>query len=317
MTIKNEFVPNKKDVVNSFNDDLVREGVVIRIDDYTRLVAAKHYADEFDMRRLDHMSGLLVGSSGEPTIRHNELIDCGVLNKGSDSSHVKDLVESYCFVRGADYIVVQEKRGRANAVVYLFTAKAFVKCLLRAKGTKQYINMYVFLFDCVFEHYSSYQLKMERRAFDEHMNGMTQQLGQLSVQVQDRTERLIEATHRQVMPTSNRGDNNCFMILERKNYNVKLKHRYYVIRSTIENCMKSVEKEQARHASVVRNVFHYVPNAIVFWKTIKEELEPLGRIVTRGSNEFSILESATYGYAEFLADVQRIYNRRNEITVPI
>lgn len=135
-------------------------------------------------------------------------------------------------------------------------------------------------------------------------------------------ERLSEASHRQVIPTSKEKDTNCLLVIRKlDNFSPESDFEYHVIRSNDHNYSRALKRISDKYLGKIEIVLVilYVPNAIMLWKQIKEELTttPNFRIVAKGQNGFDIRDPVGYGVEGMKQDFLRIHNLRKTMTLPI
>ena len=125
-----------------------------------------------------------------------------------------------------------------------------------------------------------------------------------------------------VVKTQKTKDDNILLIFKKNDQPVPIKSKkntdqiiepyfdYYVARTTKQNRKSTIERLQRiyENMNIVMEI-KYVPNAIVLWKTITEELA-VGRNkkITVNGNGFNLVDG--YTQIKLVKDIKRIFNRR-------
>ena len=155
--------------INEYNNYLADKLTKYTIDEYFKQII-KHFNKSIDITFMDYFL-TLIEREDEFCVKHDKLIEYGVISERKDNSHIKRCIDSYEFVENIDYVVLTPQRwgvkreGRGgsngNAKQYEMKPHAFKMCLMRSKNTKAYAKYYMELEKC-FYYYNKYQIKYQK-----------------------------------------------------------------------------------------------------------------------------------------------------------
>ena len=147
--------------INEFNNDLSKKLINLKLNEYFKEIHAKFYYNiEIDF--MDYFLELIT-KKDEICIKHQKLIEFGIIKNTKDSSHIKDCILKFNAKENIDFECFApegsgaKQRGGHNKKEYKLTPKLFKLCLIRSIKENKYANYYLILEECYY-YYQEYQI---------------------------------------------------------------------------------------------------------------------------------------------------------------
>jgi hypothetical protein len=286
----------------------------------------------------------------EMCIPHTFLVKYGVLSDKNVSTNVKQLLERYEFIKDKDFTLFEVKeRGSDNRprikINYIFHPRAFKKCLMRAKNTKQYADFYLLLEECI-RYYHEYQLLytehllnqskdkiddllkqtneltqqnreiiLDLHKKDKQNDELIQQNKEMMAKIDKQSEELTEVKIT-LNKINHKLDRSAAHIPSNVNFEdrfalLKKDNEFYVIRRQKKSLTMAIrQKEKDGYELIPIIDYQTIPNSITFWNAIRDVLLKDNQIVCK-RNTFMLTEKLSED--DFNNIIKEVFNQRLDI----